>query len=1216
MTKMGTWNIRGLNSSHKQIEVDKLIKDNKLDLICLVETKIRRNNLENVKSMCFYQWEYVHNCPMEGGVARVIVGWNPKILSIEVVGTQRQALFCNVNIIGTNYSFYATFIYGDNMTENRRSLWDFLMENKGVVNDRPWILMGDFNVVRNQDEKKGINGIDIAATDEFNNCLRDLNADDMANSGLWFTWNKNQLGCNNVQSRIDRVLHNDIWTDVFPNSQAITLPCGISDHSPIITLLDYSSNWKPKPFKFFNFWMNHQEFMPILIEAWDVEMDGNPMMRLFRKLNRVKVSLKNFNKKFFNRISIQVTDIKSKLDNLQRALDIDGSNEEIQMEEKEMREKYTYMRNDEESFLRQKARTKWLQLGDQNNAFFHKKVNQNLARRKIVSIENDMGVRVEGREKVARESVRYFQNLFGNRVQCVDADDVLGEVIKTKLNSHQAELLEADVSHDEIKAAMFAIGSDKAPGPDGFNSHFFKENWQLVGDDVCDAIKYFFDTGMFFDQWNCTALALIPKISTPVSMKDFRPISCCNTIYKCISKVITRRLKKLMPILISNNQAAFVEGRSIADNILLLQELMRNYHRDSLPPRCVIKIDMLKAYDLVSWDFLINLLVQIGFPSKVIGWITMCVTTTRFSINLNGELNGFFPGRRGLRQGDPLSPYLFLLVMEAFTGIISKATESALFKHHPKCKEMSLTHLSFADDLVVFTGGDKESCRIVKDAIAEFSSYSGLMVNLDKSSLFTAGINMDGIQEISSILGIQHGHPPFKYLGVPLITTRLKKEDCQILVDRITMRVRCWTNKFLSFAGRLLLVKTVIFSIQVYWACTFILPKSIIKKIEQVMKNYLWKGDETNSKGAKVAWEDICVSLEEGGLNIKSLETWNIAAMAKHLWNLCSKKDSLWIKWCNIYKIKGRSIWALSIPNDASWSWRKILKIREKFRRQIKTIIGNGTQTFMWYDLWHPNGPLFPLYGNNIVYDSASSLKAKVSDFIHQMEWRWPSTVTWELNEVKNASLPAILEGNDYVVWLPSKKGTFTIASAWELLKTHKPTVTWSKFVWSKVCIPKCSFIAWLVFRKAINTKDKLFEWGISEDDLCGICGSKRETYNHLFSQCSLSKSIWEEVMLRNQRYRKFQSWNRELSLATVNHSTISLCDKIRSLSFITTIYCIWMERNSRCFKHVFNSLDTIVKGIENMVKAKVLTWKKDRRNYTNWMACMYWNIPENRLLS
>lgn len=305
----------------------------------------------------------------------------------------------------------------------------------------------------------------------------------------------------------------------------------------------------------------------------------------------------------------------------------------------------------------------------------------------------------------------------------------------------------------------------------------------------------------------------------------------------------------------------------------------------------------------------------------------------------------------------------------------------------------------------------------------------------------------------------------------------------------------------------------------------------------------------------------------------------------------------------------------MSIPNDTSWSWRKILKSREKFRRHIKTIIGNGEQAFMWFDYWHPSGPLHPLYGGNIVYDSASSLKAKVSDFIHHLEWRWPSTVTWELNEVKNATLPTIHEEKDTVVWLPSANGIFTIASAWDMLKVHKPMVTWSKLVWSKVCIPKCSFITWLVFRKAINTKVKLLEWGVANDDLCEICRSEGETYNHLFFQCSLSKSIWEEVMLRNQCYRDVLDMNSELTMATGNHSTKTLCDKIRSLSFTATIYCIWVERNARCFKHVSNSLENIMKGIENMVRAKALTWKKEIRSYANWMACMYWNIPEDRLL-
>ena len=165
---------------------------------------------------------------------------------------------------------------------------------------------------------------------------------------------------------------------------------------------------------------------------------------------------------------------------------------------------------------------------------------------------------------------------------------------------------------------------------------------------------------------NCTNIALVPKVPNPGSMHDYRPISCCNTIYKCISKIIAARIKQCIPDIISPSQSAFVQGRSIADNVLIIQDLMLNYHRDMGPPRCALKVDIMKAYDTVSWGCIMNILSCMGTPTHLLRCIKACITTPSFSISINGELAGFFASKRGLRQGDPLSSFLFILTMEAF----------------------------------------------------------------------------------------------------------------------------------------------------------------------------------------------------------------------------------------------------------------------------------------------------------------------------------------------------------------------------------------------------------------------------------------------------------------------------------------------------------------------------------------------------------------------
>ena len=248
----------------------------------------------------------------------------------------------------------------------------------------------------------------------------------------------------------------------------------------------------------------------------------------------------------------------------------------------------------------------------------------------------------------------------------------------------------------------------------------------------------------------------VPKISNPTKLKDFWPIVCCNFIYKCISGILAARLKGILSSIIDGAQAAFIQGRSMSDNIFLAQELLHNYHRPATKSRCAIKVDLLKAYDMVKWSFLLDLLYKMGFPSRFIEWIRECITTPKFSININGELIGFFGATRGLRQGDPLSPYLFAIIMDALSMLIHKKIEEEVlagnpFEYHWRCKKTKLSHLCFADDLMLFCGGSISSVDLLHRALQEFCSLSGLLPNKEKSNIFIAGNNSRYIEAVGEI---------------------------------------------------------------------------------------------------------------------------------------------------------------------------------------------------------------------------------------------------------------------------------------------------------------------------------------------------------------------------------------------------------------------------------------------------------------------------------
>lgn len=284
--------------------------------------------------------------------------------------------------------------------------------------------------------------------------------------------------------------------------------------------------------------------------------------------------------------------------------------------------------------------------------------------------------------------------------------------------------------------------------------------------------------------------------------------------------------------------------------------------------------------------------------------------------------------KQGLRQGDPLSPYLFALGMEYLSRCLKRLKEDPNFNFYPKCETFGLTHLMFADDLLLFSRADKISLKLLLDAFYKFSASSGLKANLDKSSIYLCGVNDDFRSYVTDELHLVHGLLLFRYLGVPLSSKRLSYNQCKPLVDKIMARTKSWTTRFLSYAGRLQLIKTVLMSMQNFWCQLFILPKKIIKQIQTCCRIFLWTGDISPSKKALVAWEKMCGPKYAGGLNIRHLEYWNIAAVTKLLWAISFKTDKLWVQWIHAYYFKGRPV-GLYQQGNLSWMMMKILKCRQ-----------------------------------------------------------------------------------------------------------------------------------------------------------------------------------------------------------------------------------------------------------------------------------------------
>lgn len=275
------------------------------------------------------------------------------------------------------------------------------------------------------------------------------------------------------------------------------------------------------------------------------------------------------------------------------------------------------------------------------------------------------------------------------------------------------------------------------------------------------------------------------------------------------------------------------------------------------------------------------------------------------------------------------------------TCCIKKATSNPQFNYHWLAKEASISHLIFADDVFLFCKGDIDSVSTLFQGVQSFSSASGLSPNRQKSHCFFGNVPLDTKLSILDLTGFLEGQLPIKYLGLPLVSTKLNFRDCTPLIIKICSKIDSWLCRFLSFAGRLQLLKIVLYGIQGFWSLHLFLQKGVLKRLTTLFLKFLWGGCTTSTKPAKVAWSDCCLPKEEGGLGLRDLFSWNRAAIFYHLWRLLKpNSSSAWVTRVRSTVLRNKAIWTVRVPYYAAWCLKKILNARQDALRFINYSLG------------------------------------------------------------------------------------------------------------------------------------------------------------------------------------------------------------------------------------------------------------------------------------
>ena len=389
----------------------------------------------------------------------------------------------------------------------------------------------------------------------------------------------------------------------------------MSDHTPLLfSFARQNQEGGGRPFRFLNFLAEQEGFPEVVQQAWGFTLSNNKMKNLWDKLNVVKRALKEFHgKHFFKAHHLKVDELRKKLGEIQNSTEL-RSDSTVQHDEQvtlEMLRKWSII---DESILRQKSRISWLAMGDSNSRFFYTATKVRAAKNKISLLYNTAGEALTDPQAIENEIMAFYKKLLGSHAESLEGIDLNIVRCGPRLSQQACDILTKQISCAEIDAALAHINDSKAPGLDGFNAVFFKKTWHIIKADVYADILDFFDKAICYKPINCTSVTLVPKITQAITAKDFRPIACCTVVYKMISKILTARLQQVIIEVVDYAQAGFIPGRQIIDNILLATELIKGYSRSHMSPRCVIKVDIKKAYASLEWSYLELLIKELGFP--------------------------------------------------------------------------------------------------------------------------------------------------------------------------------------------------------------------------------------------------------------------------------------------------------------------------------------------------------------------------------------------------------------------------------------------------------------------------------------------------------------------------------------------------------------------------------------------------------------------------
>lgn len=601
----------------------------------------------------------------------------------------------------------------------------------------------------------------------------------------------------------------------------------------------------------------------------------------------------------------------------------------------------------------------------------------------------------------------------------------------------------------------------------------------------------------------------------------------------------------------------------------------------------------------------------------------MCVSTVSYEFCFNGSTIGPICPSRGLRQGDPLSPYLFLLCVEGLSSDLSKAAaDGTIHGSTISPTAPSITHLLFADDSFLFFRADQMETQAVKQLLIHYEELSGQSVNFNKSGIhFSSNVRRQKRDELSAILGVTKSLQNSNYLGLPSLVGRSKKKVFGFVKDKVCKRVQGWQAKPISRAGKAVLVRNVAQSIPTYCMTCFLLPKTLCQEIEQVMNNFWWKSGSDQGKGINwLSWGSMSMSKHRGGLGFRSLHGFNLALIGKHCWNFLKNPQSLVARVFKARYFPSCNFLQAKMQKGSSYIWSGIIAAKNTLFPGYRWVLGDGRNINAVRDPWLKHKEGFCVsqnedYGVNFV---------SVAEFIDPLANDWNVTKVQSFFSEADAELilaTRVPYGNcsDRLAWTRTSNGHYSVKTGYQLWydqnvknDTVKRSSGWGK-IW-RIDLPhKVKIFLWRFCRNNLPVRKRLSSKGVSYPITCPMCNADIEHKLHLFFDCHFAVSCWDYIGFR-------------YDMSRVEFAPDWLLDKLHNAPFtevaaiVRVLWGVWFFRNKRVWegKNVTASfaMDWSSKFISDWRSAKASRLMLTAVGVKHYSSVVHkWRPPERGML-